>query len=248
VRISDRRFLSALAAASGVPAEAQDGFFITLDKLDKIGWERVRAEFTASGLTAETIERAVDTITGLADQPADKLADALASAIPGIPSELVADLSATAAALDRLSAQRPVSWQFDPTLVRGMGYYTGHIFEVSRPDVPFSLAGGGRYDGVVGKWLGRDVPAAGFSIGFERIIDLVAPQPPAGERIALLHAGDADVASLLTMRARLQTTGADVTLVRAPRKPSAMFFAGLVEQGLTHVADFPEGRVRPLSG
>ncbi|HEX6451281.1 MAG TPA: histidine--tRNA ligase [Trebonia sp.] len=191
VRISDRRFLSALATASGVPAEAQDGFFITLDKLDKIGWDRVRGELAENGLSAETIDRVVDTITGLQDLPADKLANALANAIPGAPDELVADLSSTAAALDQLSAQRPVSWEFDPTLVRGMGYYTGHIFEITRSDVPFSLAGGGRYDKLIGRWLGKDVPAVGFSIGFERIVDLLE----AGvDRDAVAVLAEADVA------------------------------------------------------
>lgn len=209
VRISDRRFLSALAAASGVAEEAQDGFFITLDKLDKIGWDRVRAELAEGGLSAETIGRAVDTITGLEDQPADKLADALANALPGVPDELVADLSATATALDRLSAQRPVSWQFDPTLVRGMGYYTGHIFEVARPDLPFSLAGGGRYDRLIGRWIGKDVPAVGFSLGFERIVDLL--EAGAGRNaIAVLTDTDVTAADALAV-------ARDLRAVRDPR-------------------------------
>ena len=188
VRLSDRRFLSALASFAGVPADAESGFFITLDKLDKIGWEGVRSELAANGLTAGVIDRAADTIAGLADVPAGKLADALADAIPGIGDELVADLAATAAALERLPG---VSWEFDPTLVRGMGYYTGHIFEVSRPDVSFSLAGGGRYDKLIGRWLGKDVPAVGFSIGFERIVDLLESSP---ERNAVAVLSDADVA------------------------------------------------------
>jgi histidyl-tRNA synthetase len=193
VRICDRRFLSALAAASGVPAEAEAGFFITLDKLDKIGWDGVRAELADNGLPDDVIGRAVDTIVSLQGQPGDKLADALADALPGLPEELVSDLSTTAAALDRLSAQRSLSWEFDPTLVRGMGYYTGHIFEVARPDVPFSLAGGGRYDKLIGRWLGRDVPAVGFSIGFERIVDLLET---VARRNAVAVLAEADVAAV----------------------------------------------------
>ena len=195
-------------AASGVPAAAQDGFFITLDKLDKIGWDSVRAELADNGLTAETIDRAVDTIAGLQDQPADKLADALANAIPGVPDELVTDLSATAAALDRLLAQRPVSWQFDPTLVRGMGYYTGHIFEVARPDVPFSLAGGGRYDKLIGRWLGKDVPAVGFSLGFERIVDLLESSPQRNA-VAVLAEADVTPADALAVARDLRGTGGE---------------------------------------
>ena len=212
VRICDRRFLSALAAASGVPARSAAGFFITLDKLDKLGWDGVRAELSADGLPAEVITRAVDTIVGLRDQPAGKLADALSDAIPGIADELVDDLAGTAAALDRLAAQRPLSWQFDPALVRGMGYYTGHIFEVSRPDVPFSLAGGGRYDKLIGRWLGRDVPAVGFSIGFERIVDLLAPQARRNA-IAVLAESDVPPADALATARALRAGGQEVVEV-----------------------------------
>ena len=212
VRICDRRFLSALAYASGVPAQAEAGFFITLDKLDKIGWEGVRAELAANGLATDVIDRAVDMITSLRDQPADKLADALANAIPGIGPELVSDLSATAAALDRLSGQRPVSWEFDPTLVRGMGYYTGHIFEVARPDVPFSLAGGGRYDKLIGRWLGKDVPAVGFSLGFERIVDLLESSVNR-DAVAVLAEADVAPADALEVARDLRGTASDATSV-----------------------------------
>jgi histidyl-tRNA synthetase len=212
VRICDRRFLSALASASGVPPQAEAGFFITLDKLDKIGWDGVRAELAANGLAPDVIDKAVDTIIGLQDQPADKLADALADALPGVPEELVADLSSTAAALDRLSAQRAVSWQFDPTLVRGMGYYTGHIFEVTRPDVPFSLAGGGRYDKLIGRWLGHDVPAVGFSLGFERIIDLLETRAERNA-VAVLAESDVPAADVLAVARDLRDQGEEVVEV-----------------------------------
>ncbi|MBO0820659.1 MAG: histidine--tRNA ligase [Nocardiopsaceae bacterium] len=195
VRISDRRFLTALASFAGVPAEAEAGFFITLDKLDKIGWDGVRAELAGHGLAAEVIDRAADTITGLRDQPADKLTDAIATAIPAAGDQLLADLSATAAALERLPG---IGWEFDPALVRGMGYYTGHIFEVARPGVPFSLAGGGRYDRLIGRWLGKDVPAVGFSIGFERIVDLLETGVERGA-IAVLAEPDVPPADTLAV-------------------------------------------------
>jgi histidyl-tRNA synthetase len=217
VRISDRRFLSALASASGVPDEAQAGFFITLDKLDKIGWDGVRAELAGNGLPDDVIGRAVDTIVGLQGQPGDKLADALADALPGLADELVSDLSTTAAALDRLSAQRSLSWEFDPTLVRGMGYYTGHIFEVARPDVPFSLAGGGRYDKLIGRWLGRDVPAVGFSIGFERIVDLLETVARRNA-VAVLAEADVPAVDVLDVARELRTGDQVVEVVRRSGK------------------------------
>ncbi len=115
-------------------------------------------------------------IGSLAGVPAAKLADALAEAVPGLAAPVISDLAATVSCLDRLAAERSLSWEFDPTLVRGMGYYTGQVFEVTHPDMTFSVAGGGRYDKMIGRSLGHDVPACGFSIGFERIVDLLSVQ------------------------------------------------------------------------
>jgi histidyl-tRNA synthetase len=198
VRVSDRRFLAALASDCGVPGSSGDVFFITLDKLDRIGWDGVRAEFLELGFPAEQVAAVQEKIQGLTDVPGDKLADALAAAVPGLPDEVTGDLSATAAALDRLAAERPLDWKFDPTLVRGMGYYTGQVFEINRPDVPWSLAGGGRYDRLIGRSLGHDVPACGFSIGFERIVDLLAREQ-ARDAVAVLVEGDVPVADALAV-------------------------------------------------
>src|SRR6516164_8779896 len=117
VRVSDRRFLAALATDCGVPAEAQDAFFITLDKLDKIGWDGVQAELGFNRAQAAAAEEKIRGLTGV---PAEVLADALGRSVPGIPAEVVADLSATAASLEPLAKEGSLSWQFDPTLVRGM--------------------------------------------------------------------------------------------------------------------------------
>jgi histidyl-tRNA synthetase len=190
IRLSDRRFLAALAADSGVPEDLSDAFFITLDKLDKIGWEGVRAELAELGLAPARISAVEEKIRGLEDLPADKLAGALADEVPGLAASVIEDLSTTAACLDRLASARPLSWRFDPTLVRGMGYYTGQVFEIVRPGVSGSLAGGGRYDKLIGRSLGRDVPACGFSIGFERIVDLLSRR---SERDALAVLVEADV-------------------------------------------------------
>jgi histidyl-tRNA synthetase len=254
VRICDRRFLSALASCSGVPAQAEAGFFITLDKLDKIGWDGVRTELAENGLAPDVIGKAVDTIVSLQDQPTDKLADAIADALPGVPDELISDLSMTAAALDRLSAQRPVSWQFDPTLVRGMGYYTGHIFEVARPDVPFSLAGGGRYDRLIGRWLGRDVPAVGFSLGFERIVDLLQVQLERNA-VAVLAESDVPAADVLAVARDLRDQGEEVVeVVRRSGKFGAQLkrleAAGFTAFVHVQVRDglVERGELRPLAG
>ena len=124
IRLSDRRFLAALAADCGVPAEAQDAFFITLDKLDKIGWDGVRAELAELGFDPARVAAAAAKIQALAGVPAGQLADALADSVPGLAPPVAEDLAATVASLDRLASERSLKWQFDPTLVRGMGYYT----------------------------------------------------------------------------------------------------------------------------
>jgi histidyl-tRNA synthetase len=192
VRLSDRRFLAALAADCGVPEAAQDAFFITVDKLDKIDWAGVGAELLALGFDPAQVTAAEEKIQGLIGVPADKLADALVRSVPGLAPEVVADLSATAASLDRLATDRPLSWEFDPTLVRGMGYYTGQVFEIIHPEMSGSVAGGGRYDKLIGRSLGHDVPACGFSIGFERIVDLLSREQ-SRDAIAVLVEADVPV-------------------------------------------------------
>jgi histidyl-tRNA synthetase len=254
VRVSDRRFLAALAAFAGVPTDQQARFFITLDKLDKIGWDGVRAELAEGGVPETAVAKAVDAILALQDQSAEKLAAALADAIPGIGDDVVADLAATATALDRLADQRSVSWQFDPTLVRGMGYYTGQVFEVAKPGIPFSLAGGGRYDKLIGRWLGKDVPAVGFSVGFERIVDLLETDIRR-DAVAVLAEADVSPADVLAAARDLRDQGQEVVeVVRRSGKFGAQLkrleAAGFT--AFTHVTltdgQVARGDVRALSG
>jgi histidyl-tRNA synthetase len=220
IRVSDRRFLAALAAGCGVPPESQDAFFITLDKLDKIGWDGVRAELAELGLDAAQVAAVAEKIQGLADVPADMLADVLARSVPGLAGGVIEDLSATAASLERLAKDRPLSWRFDPTLVRGMGYYTGQVFEIIHPEMSGSVAGGGRYDKLIGRSLGRDVPACGFSIGFERIVDLL-PRETARDAVAVLVEGDVPVADALAVAREMRSPGRVVETVRRSGKLGA---------------------------
>lgn len=217
VRLSDRRFLGALASACGVPEAAQDAFFIIVDKLDKIGWDGVRAELGAAGFDAAQVAAAVDKIKGLIDVPADRLAFALAESVPGLDASVVEDLAAVADALARLVKERPVSWQFDPTLVRGMGYYTGQVFEIIHPEMSGSVAGGGRYDKLIGRSLGQDVPACGFSIGFERIVDLLSREL-ARDAVALLVEGEVPVADAVAVARELRTGPQSLRVVETVRR------------------------------
>ena len=206
IRLSDRRFLAALAADCGVPAEAQDTFFITVDKLDKIGWDGVRAELVELGFDAARVAAVAEKIQGLTGVPADKLADTLADSVPGLARPVVEDLGATGASLDRLAGERSLSWQFDPTLVRGMGYYTGQVFEIIHPEMSGSVAGGGRYDKLIGRSLGHDVPACGFSIGFERIVDLLSREV-ARDAVAVLVEPDVPVADAVAVAREMRDSG-----------------------------------------
>jgi histidyl-tRNA synthetase len=217
VRLSDRRFLGALAEAAGLPGASRDGFFIILDKLDKIGWDGVRAELKGLGLPTATISAALDKIAALQDLSPAKIGDALADAVPNMGDDAIEDLATTTACLDRLAADQPLSWQFDPTLVRGMGYYTGQIFEMSHPQMRSSVAGGGRYDKLIGRSLDRDVPACGFSIGFERIVDLIEGSARR-DTVALLAEPNVSAIEVLATARALRKQGKAIEIVRRSGK------------------------------
>jgi histidyl-tRNA synthetase len=214
VRLSDRRFWSALASDTGVPAAVQTAFFVTLDKLDKIGWEGVRLELASLGLSLDQVASVEEKVRRLEGLPAGKLAGALAEAVPGLPAPVIEDLVAVASCLDRLGGVR---WEFDPTLVRGMGYYTGQVFEIVKPGVSFSLAGGGRYDKLIGKSLGHDVPACGFSLGFERIVDLLAAVR-SRDAVAVLVEADVPVADALEVARELRLVSGVSRVVETVRR------------------------------
>jgi histidyl-tRNA synthetase len=228
VRLADRRYLSALAAVVGLDESAWSTFFIGLDKLDKIGWDGVREELTARGVPAEAVASARARIEALEHAPPGEIAAALAKAVPELPADVLADLATTARGLEQLEG---ITWHFDPTLVRGMGYYTGQIFEVGHPDLSYSIAGGGRYDKLVGRSLGRDVPACGFSIGFERIVDLIGA-PARADQVAVLFEADVPLTDAVAAARRLRADGRTVTVVRRSGKLGAQL-GRLEESGVT---------------
>jgi len=205
VRVNDRRILAALAQHCGFEEARFDSVFIALDKLDKIGRAEVTGELEAQGHR----HGAVETLMTLLDDVGKATAK---------PDELARRLGATAdaavwSALTRIietvdeAAGGRFQIAFDPTLVRGMSYYTGPIFEIRYRDSASSIAGGGRYDHMIGKLLGREVPATGFSIGFERVIGILTDSGDAGaggvERTAFVF--DEDTPHLVRILARART-------------------------------------------
>lgn len=171
VCINDRNILKAMAAYSGFKEEDYDEVFIILDKMDKIGAEGVAAELQEMGYTKENVDTYLklfeevapnaEGIRYLKEKLGDYLADQTADGMEMIISSVEA------------AKECEFNIKFDPTLVRGQSYYTGTIFEVTMDDFGGSVAGGGRYDKMLGKFTGQDTPACGFSIGFERIVMLL---------------------------------------------------------------------------
>ena len=171
IRINDRQILKAMAAYSGFPEESYDNVFITLDKMDKIGLEGVEAELLENGFEKTSVEKYLELYRGLeqADNGVIYLAEKLEGVLDASVTEGLQEI------IDSVQSTKAADFQmvFDATLVRGMSYYTGTIFEIAIPEFGGSCGGGGRYDKMVGKFTGNDVPACGFSIGFERIILLL---------------------------------------------------------------------------
>ena len=188
IRINDRQILKAMAAYSGFKEDDYDKVFIILDKMDKIGLEGVEAELLESGYTKEQIDKYLGLFKGMetADNPISYITDILADILPSGVKEGFIEI------IDSVEAAKGDFFElkFDPTLVRGMSYYTGTIFEIAMPEFGGSCGGGGRYDKMVSKFTGNDVPACGFSIGFERIILLLLESgfkiPKAGKKVAYL--------------------------------------------------------------
>jgi histidyl-tRNA synthetase len=246
VRINDRRLLAAMATWCGFAPERHGSVFITLDKWDKLTPSEIRAELEQAGHPAAAIARLMDLYAGppavdgldamrrhLGDPDADGAFEALARIISAVS----------------VAACGQFTIAFDPTLVRGMGYYTGPIFEILSSSFPTgSIAGGGRYDGMIGRFLGRPVPATGFSIGFERVVDILSKVPgrqgPDEKRVALLFDESTQaLADMLREAQNLREQGLFVALERRTRNLGAQR-ATLERQGYNGAATIgPEGLV-----
>lgn len=174
IRINERRILKAMAAYSGFSEDSYDGLFITLDKMDKIGVEGVAEELAKDGHAQEAIDKYLGLFKLLEEKKevAEGVAFLAETLGEYLDPEVVTNMTEIATAVNATKAAE-FTLVFDPTLVRGMGYYTGTIFEISMPELGAACGGGGRYDKMIGKFTGNDVPACGFSIGFERIILLL---------------------------------------------------------------------------
>ena len=168
IRINDRRILKAMAACSGFPQESYDTVFIILDKMDKIGKEGVAEELEKEGFAKESIDKYLS----MFDEVTEDVNGVrrLKELLEGFLDQKIAEELGTI--IQSVDTVKTAKFQivFDPTLVRGMSYYTGPIFEISIDGFGGSVGGGGRYDEMIGKFTGQKTCACGFSIGFERIV------------------------------------------------------------------------------
>lgn len=242
IHINDRRLLTALGQFCGFGAEELPKVFIALDKLDKIGLDAVLLELKTDNAKSESVEN-----LRLMLQAFCSVRDGSTSfqdfreSLPILSDEFMGPLEKVIAAITEISKGR-FDIIFDPTLVRGMGYYTGQIFEVKSQGYGSSIAGGGRYDKMVGKLSGRDVPACGFSIGFERMIDILSEKgfkPLAKENtVALIVDPESDSgAGLLKAANKLRRDGTIVS-VQPRKKDLKKQLDALLTQGYSHYCVF----------
>lgn len=242
VRINDRRILKAMAEYSGFPTEQFDEVFIILDKMDKIGIEGVAAELKEAGFAAESVDQYLSLFTELeqAEDGVLYIKEKLGEVIEGDAASNLKEI------MDCVSKTTESSFRlvFDPTLVRGMSYYTGTIFEIEMEGFSGSVAGGGRYDEMVGKFTGVQTCACGFSIGFERIVTILLDQnyqvPAAAGKIAyLVEKGmDSDRLCQVMKEAQAERAKGVQVLVSVMNKNKKFQKNQLMEEGYTEFKEF----------
>jgi len=214
VRINDRRILTDMILAAGFAQDDVASVCISFDKLDKVGMEGVKAELLEKEYPTATVEKFMD-ILNEAEDNALSAAEKFCS-----NPEVINNLKQVLAFAQNISGGKFTA-VYDKSLVRGMGYYTGMVFEIVSPKFGSSVAGGGRYDEMIGKFLGESVPAVGFSIGFERISSILMEEgfiPPAKHKVVLAYNGEDDFAAVALKARTLQAQGKTVTMLKRSKK------------------------------
>ncbi|HIV41688.1 MAG TPA: histidine--tRNA ligase [Candidatus Mediterraneibacter guildfordensis] len=245
IRINDRRFLKAMAAYSGFEEKDYDSVFITLDKMDKIGLEGVAAELKENGYAEESVEKYLklfEEITG--DVEGVRMCKEKLQGF--LPAEAADGLEMIIRCVEQ-EKEADFRMKFDPTLVRGMSYYTGTIFEISMDEFGGSVGGGGRYDEMIGKFTGQDTPAVGFSIGFERIVMLLLERgyqvPGDREKKAYLLEKKISQEKLLEVldQARAERAAGRQVMIMNMKKNKKFQKEQLAEQGYTEITEVYNG-------
>jgi histidyl-tRNA synthetase len=216
IRTNHRGVLSGAMEAAGVPPSLERTAITALDKADKIGRDGVLAELAGRGISPESAARLaplLDPPTGGNAEQIERMRAFLAPSARGL-----AALDDLAGFLDLVRGSAAEPWiSVDPGLARGLDYYTGPVFEIAVADLAGSLGGGGRYDNLVGMFLGREVPACGFSLGLERLVVVMEERgmfagaaPPVDARVALFD--ESLVPTSLALARELRAAGLRVDL------------------------------------
>jgi histidyl-tRNA synthetase len=252
VRINDRTVLVGLLDDCGFTPSARAGVLISVDKLDKIGLGGVADELRheGAGEAGERLMAVLGAVAGAGAGAADSGVadfDATLDALP--PAAALASGRLRSIRAGVAAAAPDLHLVADPTLVRGMGYYTGPIFELAHPSFRGAVGGGGRYDGMIGRFAGRDVPACGFSIGFERVVDLVDPARLASSRrrVAVVYDAEAEPGAVVAWQRRLIADEADVRLVRRIRNQGRLLDE-LAADGFSAYLELGAGTPAPAAG
>ena len=245
IRINDRRILKAMASFSGFDQKDFDTVFIILDKMDKIGLEGVEEELLKEGFAQEAVSRYLTMFREVT--PDTSGVSYLREKLAGYLDEQYADDLMTI--MESVDAVKEADFKiaFDPTLVRGMSYYTGPIFEISMDEFGGSVGGGGRYDEMIGKFTGQDTPAVGFSIGFERIVMLLLERgyqvPTSRPKKAFLLEKKLPQEKVLEVleQARAERAAGNQVMIVNMKKNKKFQKEQLAEQGYTEITEVYNG-------
>ncbi len=245
IKINDRRILAELVNYCGFEESDYNKIFVILDKLSKIGVDGVKTELEESGFSDTSVNKLIEIIQKLSSTPITT--KTIENSIPNIDKNVLVDLDLVINAVSK-QADKKYSILLDISLVRGMGYYTGQIFEIEMADYGTSIAGGGRYDNLIGRFLEGDaIPACGFSIGFERVISILEEQnfqlPKLKNKIVLVYSEEeiSSMDEIFSSAQELREKG-NIVLVEMKSKNLKAQLDKLMEQGFDSFATFTKGK------
>lgn len=242
LRLNDRRILCDMILGAGFAQEDVMSVCIIFDKLDKIGLNGVKAELLEKGYNADVVTKFIDIINQSED-------DALGTAEKYCQNKDVVENLRTVLAFAKRISNGKFTAVYDKSLVRGMGYYTGMVFEIVSPKFGSSVAGGGRYDEMIGKFSGESVPAVGFSIGFERICSILFDNKYDFARplkVVLAYQSEDDFAEVTAKAKELMAQGAEVTMLKRSKKFGKQLDA-LIAAGAKKMISYGDNTEKDLS-
>ena len=214
VRFNDRRVLKAVILNCGFSEEEFDGVCIIVDKLDKINMSGVKKELSGKNYDNTSIEKLMEALESINEKGTNCLAEY------GVPEDVVMEVKEILED-SNICAKGKYDVEFDFTLIRGMGYYTGSIFEIAYKNLGYSIAGGGRYDEMIGNFIGEKIPAIGFSIGFERLVNQLMEENfkvPDLEKVVILYNSNDRYIDVLEKAEKIRELGFSVSVYEKAKK------------------------------